>query len=90
MFTHEKKVVVTHHSPGIYSISQELRGDLISAAYASDLEGLIREFDPVLWVHGHTHYCCDYMIGNTRVVSNQRGYPDDPVTGFDPRFIIDV
>lgn len=90
MFTHEKKVIVTHHSPGLYSIPYELRGDLISAAYATDLEWLIREINPLLWVHGHTHYCCDYMIGNTRVVSNQRGYPDDLVPGFNPQLTIDI
>jgi len=32
----------------------------------------------------------DYETGGTRIVSNQRGYPDEGVAGFDPRFIIDV
>ncbi len=90
LFTPEKKVVITHHAPDIRSIRPETRQDLISAAYASELENLVRTVDPVLWVHGHTHYCCNYMIGNTLVVSNQKGYPDDPVAGFDPQLIIEI
>jgi hypothetical protein len=27
-----------------------------------------------LWTHGHTHELFDYMIGDTRVVCNPRGY----------------
>jgi len=27
-----------------------------------------------LWVHGHTHDPYDYVIGETRVVCNPRGY----------------
>jgi predicted phosphodiesterase len=30
---------------------------------------------PKLIVHGHTHDPCDYMIGETRVICNPRGYP---------------
>ncbi len=32
----------------------------------------------------------DQTINGTRVVSNPRGYPDEPVIGFDPSFTIDV
>ena len=28
----------------------------------------------VLWTHGHMHDPLDYMIGDTRVVCNPRGY----------------
>jgi hypothetical protein len=27
-----------------------------------------------LWTHGHTHHKFDYMIGETRIVCNPRGY----------------
>jgi len=27
-----------------------------------------------LWTHGHMHNASDYMIGETRVVCNPRGY----------------
>ena len=29
---------------------------------------------PKLWIHGHMHNRSDYMIGDTRIVCNPRGY----------------
>ena len=29
------------------------------------------------WVYGHTHECDDQTIGQTRIISNQLGYPDN-------------
>lgn len=50
---------------------------------------LIRELDPLLWIHGHTHHNVDYRIGPTRVLTNQRGYaPDDVAPAFDESFAI--
>jgi hypothetical protein len=27
-----------------------------------------------LWTHGHTHHPFDYIVGETRVICNPRGY----------------
>ncbi|GAA6172030.1 metallophosphoesterase family protein [Colwellia sp. KU-HH00111] len=75
--TQNKCVVVTHHAPSIKSISPKYNGDMLSAAFTSNLDDFINEWNIDLWLHGHTHHNTDYMIGNTRVVSNQRGYPDE-------------
>lgn len=80
-------VVVTHHAPSVRSIDPQYQHDLVSASYASNLEQLILANDIDLWIHGHTHHCVDYKIGNTRIVSNQRGYPGES-TGFDPTFCV--
>jgi hypothetical protein len=80
-------VVVTHHLPHAASIPAWFKGDLINAAYASDLSGLIEVGSPALWIHGHTHDGCDYMVGNTRVVCNPRGY-DDENERFDPARVL--
>ncbi|MGE5362106.1 MAG: metallophosphoesterase [Bacteroidales bacterium] len=85
-----RTVVVTHHAPSARSLSPASRADPIAAAYASALDELIAESGVALWVHGHTHCCVDYRIGVTRVVSNPRGYPDDPVDGFDPNLVVVV
>ncbi|RVN92806.1 metallophosphoesterase [Sinorhizobium meliloti] len=84
-----KKVVVTHHAPSPRSIAAEFRHDPLSACYASDLEDLIYEDGPTLWVHGHVHHRSDYLIGDTRLVSNARGYPGED-TGFDPGFCMEI
>ena len=68
-------VVVTHHAPSNISIQDCYKGDNISPAYFSHLDEFIMNNNNIhLWIHGHTHHCVDYMVGNTRVVSNQRGY----------------
>ncbi|MBB3914600.1 metallophosphoesterase [Rhizobium fabae] len=86
-----KTVVVSHHAPSARSISAESKQDLLSAAYASDMEALILEYEPALWVHGHVHHLCDYMINGTRVACNPMGYPDEKqVVAFNPRLTIEV
>ena len=85
-----RTVVVTHHAPSVRSLNPEFSVDPVSGAYASDLEALITESGPALWIHGHTHFCVDYTIGKTRVISNQRGYPHIPVDGFDPGLVVEV
>jgi predicted phosphodiesterase len=82
-------VVVTHHAPSRRSLNP-LYSDPVASAYASNLDALVEESRVPLWVHGHTHHCVDYRLGTTRVLSNQRGYPDEPVGGFDPALVVDV
>jgi len=71
---HTKSVVITHHAPSIKSLPARKHADLISAAYASNLEELITQRGPALWIHGHIHEARDYVIGDTRVLNNARGY----------------
>lgn len=67
-------VVVTHHCPNPSSVAPEFAGDKLTPAFSSDLEWLIRKYQPAAWIHGHTHASFDYMIGSTRIVYNPRGY----------------
>jgi Icc-related predicted phosphoesterase len=71
-----RSVVITHHAPSIRSLPEHKRTEPISAAYASNLEDLIVTQGPALWVHGHIHRPCDYLIGATRIVNNAFGYLD--------------
>lgn len=84
-----KTVVITHHLPHAESVPQRFNGDLLNAAYGSDLSDVIEEGRPALWVHGHTHDSCDYQISATRVVCNPRGY-DDENGKFDPQLVVTV
>jgi hypothetical protein len=65
--------------------------DLTSAAYASNLDELVDASHAKLWIHGHIHRPTSYRIGETRVVSNPRGYPDGPIDPmFDPALVLEV
>jgi Icc-related predicted phosphoesterase len=82
-------VVVTHHVPHPASLPDRFNGDLLNAAYASDLAEIIQSGRPALWVHGHTHDRCDYAVDGIRVVCNPRGY-DNENSGFDPRRVVSI
>jgi len=82
-------VVITHHLPHPRSISERFKGDLLNAAYASDLSDLVEQGQPALWVHGHTHDSSNYRVGSTRIVCNPRGY-DDENKSFDPALIVEI
>jgi Icc-related predicted phosphoesterase len=84
-------VVVTHHAPHPLSLPDKFRSSLLSSAYASDLIDLITRCGPDLWVHGHTHHAVDYHLGNTRFLSNPRGYTHErKATGFEPQLVVEV
>ena len=73
----EKNVVITHHAPSAKSIHDRFKGDNINHGFYSDLDDMIRKYQPNLWIHGHMHNAFDYSIGDTRVVCNPRGYPSN-------------
>ena len=74
---HDKKfVVVGHHTPSHTSCHPKYKDDReMNGGYHSDLSEFILDRPQIkLWTHGHTHELFDYMIGETRVVCNPRGY----------------
>jgi len=83
-------VVVTHHAPSIKSVLERYKTDIITSAYASNLEDFITEFNPDLWLHGHVHNSSDYKIGGCRVVCNPRGYKGEFNPDFENKKIIRI
>jgi hypothetical protein len=92
-------VVVTHHLPSPRSL-HPAASDL-DWCYTSDLEAMMHgETAPALWIHGHIHHNADYVVGNTRVLANPRGYPNEPRLigehgrrenpNFDPKLVVEV
>lgn len=69
-------VVVSHTCPHILSVHEQYAGDALNPAFTSDLSKEIEEFQPDIWIHGHTHSSFDYVVPGTktRVVCNPRGY----------------
>jgi predicted phosphodiesterase len=73
----EGDIVVTHHLPTQRSVASRFVGNPLNAFFVCDLEKLIEERRPALWVHGHTHDACRYEVGPTMVLSNPFGYPGE-------------
>ena len=89
----KKCVVVGHHSPSFLSAHEMYKDDtLMNGAYHSSLEEFILDRPQIkLWTHGHTHYAFDYVIGETRVVCNPRGYEGhEPYGGWDKTKFIEI
>jgi predicted phosphodiesterase len=78
-------LVITHHAPAIASLKALRPEHVPTTASVTRLEGLIAERGPDLWVHGHTHWSCDYRLGRTRILSNQRGEPEN--TDYAPKLV---
>jgi hypothetical protein len=61
----------------------------MNGGYASNLSEFILDHPRIkAWTHGHMHQQFDYMVGDTRVVCNPRGYPGE--VEFDDNFIFEV
>lgn len=88
--TTKKNVVVTHHAPSIKSIPDELKDDIVSSAYASNLEPIILKYQPQYWIHGHIHVPIKYQISDTTVICNPHGYMNEPYNGCDKSLIIEM
>lgn len=88
--TTEKNIVITHQAPSMLSISKKYKTDILSAAFASNLDAFILETKPNFWIHGHVHNAFDYMIGSTRVICNPAGYPFETNNGFQEHLIVDI
>jgi len=91
----KKCVVVGHHSPSFQSVHEIYKDQtLMNGGYSSDLSEFILDHPQiVLWTHGHTHHPFDYVIGETRVVCNPRGYESDGYSedsGWDPDILLEI
>lgn len=72
-----KKIVVTHHLPSDKSVHPRHARSMLASSYASRIDNTVALAD--LWIHGHTHESCDYVVNGpeghaSRVVCNPRGY----------------
>ena len=86
-------VVITHHAPSLKGLNPAFAGNGHDGAYASDLDERIAVLEGVpVWVHGHTHVACQYVIGSTVVRSNARGFASkgQMAPGFDPRAAFEI
>jgi len=68
-----------HFLPSYMSVHHQYADDPFNCLFVTQgAEEIMREKQPRLWLHGHTHTPCDYRQYNTRVVCKPLGYPTRP------------
>ncbi|MEX1196358.1 MAG: metallophosphoesterase [Pseudohongiellaceae bacterium] len=85
-----RTVVVTHFPPGLATHNPDFPLDPIAAYFQANVSLLMDIYQPAVWVYGHNHYSSDQLLGSTRVVSNQFGYPSEHgrIPPYDPMKLI--
>lgn len=88
----QKIIVVTHMPPSSKSVESKYLENPkpINYLYYSSMEEKINESEIDIWMHGHTHNCANYKIGETKVLANPRGYVGHFSLGFDPCFRLEI
>ena len=73
-------IVITHHLPLVYSVPTRFQGSEINRFYVNRRAwSVINNCSPKVWIHGHTHEVFDYLVSDTRVVTNPCGYLGEDV-----------
>jgi len=67
-------MVVTHYVPSRKAIAPIYKGFELNRFFICDMEEDILKIKPKYWLFGHTHFSYDFKIGETRLLSNPRGY----------------
>lgn len=67
-------IVVTHHIPTPLGSHPRWKETGLNCFFICDMEDVIRQAQPKLWIYGHTHDSHDFKIGDTRLIANPFGY----------------
>jgi hypothetical protein len=85
--------VLTHHTPSMQGTShprfEGSNANAVQHAFSTDLAAVYTTVPELkLWAYGHTHYNNDRTVGTTRLISNQRGYPNEVNLDYCPKKIV--
>ncbi len=72
-----RAVVVTHHMPSPKAVAPQYK-DAPNGEFASDLNNLILDTTPALWIFGHTHTKTHVAVGSTPLIGHPLGYKRHP------------
>lgn len=88
-----KGIAITHHMPHPASIHRKYQDADNHAFYNPRAKHIVESGQYKLWIHGHTHESCDYVVPGklTRVLCNPYGYHDyETNPKWNPYLTIDV
>jgi predicted phosphodiesterase len=88
-----KCVVITHFPPTKYLRHPKFTIDKITSYFTADCADVIDNYQPAYWFYGHNHWSSTTRRGNTILISNQLGYPNERWNigdDFNPNLMIDI
>lgn len=68
-------IILSHFAPSIKSVTPGYENSALNPYFCNNLDDLIKSSNIHTLVHGHVHSSHDYMINNTKILCNPRGYP---------------
>lgn len=69
------RIVVTHHVPTFMHYPKQFIGSPVNEAFATEMFDFIDASPIDAWIYGHHHQNTpEFLIGNTRMLTNQLGY----------------
>ena len=85
-------VVITHWPPTPHATASRFRGSELNGYFVNDQEDLVEEIGAQCWISGHVHDAYRAVVGDTLVIGNPAGYPNEAVESplFRPDRVIEV
>lgn len=84
-------VIVTHHMPVLRGHSRHPTSPITYGFCCTGMEKMVENSSAQYWVYGHTHDNTLEVFGQTKLVSNQVGYRNEPFSiGYDPYMVLEV
>jgi predicted phosphodiesterase len=81
-------IIISHFLPTKKSLYGKYKLNYLNNYYINDLEDLILDRQPKMWVHGHTHQSSNYFLNKTKIICNPKGHDfDEPNLLFDNKLI---
>lgn len=85
-----KRVIVTHFAPTDAHGNERFEASPISSYFSNAWEEIMYEYEPDLWIYGHTHGSVETPVYRTRVICNQRGYGNECGSTYNPNKIVTI
>jgi len=85
-----KTVVITHHGPSFSCVDPAYARSNLNGAFFVDMDKVILEFQPNLWIYGHTHRGSTHQIGSTKLCVNPWGYPNESKEAYTEKLLVEI
>ncbi len=73
----DKTIVITHFPPSLKARHPHFAITEQNAYFSAHCDTLITKHQPKYWLYGHNHWNDCIKMGNTTLISNQFGYPEE-------------